>query len=338
MPDAPVVLNKWAIPAGQPGNLIEFSKFLLTKRDTSCTQCRNRGVKSILMKLVDGKNYSVPIMCICVPIVMGEAANGSLIVSYKGYREEWPNGERPESLVHADLIKANAGDPIGEKRARVMDDARAHDNNNSTSGKFSIGPITPMEAAELGAMVVNDLKPKFDSTGNEIPAPPKKVVKTRVAMPGGGYIFTDQETADKILKINAGEIPVDSRDRTATINPGDTVLVKGLSPEGGETLEKVAPAQEVYTPVYDKPMLRKSMTPLQMFEYQKQLERSIQTTSPAQVSTPAPVTPSAPRVTGIASPQLIEAIKATVLAQLQAEGWTAPAAKKQRGRPRKEKA
>jgi len=95
--------KKVAMPVGT-SMIMSMDKFMFDKRDTNCNQCRN-GYKSTLPKVVDGKTYSVAVICTCVPYFLNNDGKGNGTVVYKGRKENWTNYTRPEKEISDELIR-----------------------------------------------------------------------------------------------------------------------------------------------------------------------------------------------------------------------------------------
>jgi hypothetical protein len=92
-----------AMPVGT-SKIMPMADFLFDKRDTNCTRCKN-GYTSTLPKSVDGKIYSVAIICTCVPYFLSNDGKGNGTVVYKGRKENWTNYTRPEKEISDELIR-----------------------------------------------------------------------------------------------------------------------------------------------------------------------------------------------------------------------------------------
>jgi hypothetical protein len=95
--------KKVAMPVGT-SMIMSMDKFMFDKRDTNCTRCRN-GYTSTLPKSVDGKIYSVAVICTCVPYFLDNDGKGNGTVVYKGRKENWLNFTRPEKEISDELIR-----------------------------------------------------------------------------------------------------------------------------------------------------------------------------------------------------------------------------------------
>ena len=201
---------RYAIPVGT-SELKELSKFLFDLRDNSCTQCKT-GYKSVLPKFIGGKVHQIPVVCTCIPYIVGEDKDSNLVVVYKGARELWPNKKRPEQYIQNDLVRKAEFERAKNGMKEARGQSRAHDGVQS--GKYTLGSLSPAEREELGKDVVKSLAPKFvGEVETEATAESKKFLTQRVvrnvAMRNseGHIIMVDNETALNMQRKNIA-IPV----------------------------------------------------------------------------------------------------------------------------------
>jgi hypothetical protein len=101
-----VITNQLAIPVGT-NTVIPYNKFLWDKRDLNCGLCKN-GLKSQLSRRINEKTYLVPVVCVCVPYLQSEDSDGVQTVVFKGRRERWIKGKRPEIYLSDEKVRASA--------------------------------------------------------------------------------------------------------------------------------------------------------------------------------------------------------------------------------------
>lgn len=125
----PVVASKVAMPVGT-SIILAMDKFMFDKRDQNCKSCRN-GYRSTLPKMLDGKMYSVSVICTCVPYYQSSDADGTGVVIYKGRRENWTKGVRPEAEIQSELIRE------GDAQSAFKQKMNPKSTPQNTNGKNS---------------------------------------------------------------------------------------------------------------------------------------------------------------------------------------------------------
>jgi len=193
--------RKYAIPVGT-GSVIEFDKFLFDHRDKSCKNCKN-GLKSAVQKMIGTQTFTIPIICTCVPYIQSEDKDGNKVVNYKGFRELWTDGERPEAYIQKEIQVKALSDTAKGKLKRVRNSNTAHDGVQK--GKYVVGKqlITTKNAKELeksmdSARPANSVKPiqkdEFDKffEGNKR--------KAAFRNKEGNIVVVDSATAQKMMK------------------------------------------------------------------------------------------------------------------------------------------
>lgn len=193
--------RRYAIPVGT-GNVIEFDKFLFDERDKTCKNCKN-GFKSAVTKMIGTQNMTIPIICVCVPYIQSEDKEGNKVVNFKGFRELWPDGQRPEAYTQKELKVKTLSDVAKAKLNRVRNSNTAHDGVQK--GKYTIGKklVTTKNAAELEksmetARPASSVKPiqkdEFDKffEGNKR--------KAAFRNKEGNIVVVDAGTAAKMMK------------------------------------------------------------------------------------------------------------------------------------------
>jgi hypothetical protein len=153
---AQLIQNKYAMPVGT-NSLIDANKFIWDKRDENCSLCKH-GLKSTLPKFVEGKTYSVNVICTCVPYYQSKEANGTGVVMYKGRREMWKKGIRPESVITEERIREQQTRAAYTRQEQTK--ARLNVNNRVSNNKYEIAPATAEELKEAGVTAA-ELTPKF---------------------------------------------------------------------------------------------------------------------------------------------------------------------------------
>lgn len=176
--DAPqIVTNRFAIPVGT-SVILDFDKFMFDKRDINCNGCKN-GFKSTLPKKMDNKIYNVNIVCTCVPYYQSRDAEGTGVVVYKGRRESWVKGIRPDSEIQAELIREGQIKNALARKNEIEDNLRAN-NNVTGNAKYqkALRDKENMEKAKLNGA-----------------RPPQKVLQQDKA---GHWIFVTLEQGAKL--------------------------------------------------------------------------------------------------------------------------------------------
>jgi hypothetical protein len=164
---APVVASKVAMPVGT-SIIMAMDKFIFEKRDENCHDCRN-GYRSTLPKVLDGKMYSVSVVCTCVPYYQSLDSEGSGIVIYKGRRENWIKGVRPEAEIQAEMIREGKAKTDFSQRMNPKEPLKNSDGKNIK--------------ANLEKALQNEEKPK------------QKVMQQDK---NGHWLFVDLETGKKM--------------------------------------------------------------------------------------------------------------------------------------------
>lgn len=254
------VENKYAIPVGT-GNIIELDKFLFDERDKSCNKCKN-GYKSAAQKTIGTQIYTIPIICICVPYVQSEDKDGNRVVSFKGFREMWPDGERPEAYIQKELQTKNVADVMKRKINKVRNSNTAHDNVQK--GKYVIGKklVTSKSAQELEKAVetsrpANGVKPikkdEFDKffEGNKR--------KAAFRNKEGNIVVVDNATAMKMMKAgilfdpNPAPAPAEAVGEPQGGEAGGTPSAPASTPAPGAPKRKGRPKGSKNKPKATKP-------------------------------------------------------------------------------------
>lgn len=205
----PVVANKVAMPVGT-SIIMAMDKFMFDKRDQNCNACRN-GYRSTLPKVLDGKMYSVSVVCTCVPYYQQSDAEGTGVVIYKGRRENWIKGVRPESEIQAELLREGA-------------DRAAFRNKLNPKAPLA-NPDGKNAQANLEKAVQNENKPK------------QKVMQQDK---NGHFLFVDLETGKRmglvVSDVSNPTINPDNPDKAAkeTPVPPTPEQVKGQRQESDE--------------------------------------------------------------------------------------------------------
>ncbi len=119
-------MQKYAIPVGT-GNVVEIAKFIFEQRDKTCNKCKN-GYKSIVPKTIGTKIYNIPVICVCVPYIQSQDAEGNLVVLYKGFRETWPGKVRPELYTQKEISLKSAISKVKDKFDNRRKLSGAHPN------------------------------------------------------------------------------------------------------------------------------------------------------------------------------------------------------------------
>ncbi len=163
----PVVANKIAMPVGT-SIIMSMDKFLFDKRDQNCKACRN-GYRSTLPKMVGNKVVSVGIICTCVPYCQQVDADGTGIVVYKGRRENWVRGVRPDSEIQDELVRE------GKANISQRDKANPKEPLKNPNGKNA--------KANVEKALQNENKPK------------QRVMQQDK---NGHWLFVDLETGKKM--------------------------------------------------------------------------------------------------------------------------------------------
>lgn len=193
--------RKYAIPVGT-GNVIEFDKFLFDHRDKSCNKCKN-GYKSVVPKTIGTKVFSIPIICICVPYIQSEDKEGNMVVNFKGFRELWPDGDRPEAYIQKEIKTKAVTDTVKAKINKVRNSNTAH--NNVQKGKYVIGKqlVTSKNAQELEKHVdtarpASSVKPIKKDEFDKFFENNKR--KAAFRNREGNIVVVDEATAQKMMK------------------------------------------------------------------------------------------------------------------------------------------
>ena len=227
--------RKYAIPVGT-GSIIEFDKFLFEHRDKACNKCKN-GFKSAAQKTIGTQTFTIPIICVCVPYIQSEDKEGNKVVSYKGFRELWPDGERPEAYIQKELKIKALSDTAKAKLNHVRNSNTAHEGVQK--GKYTIGKklVVTKNAAELEKSMevskpASSVKPiqkdEFDKffEGNKR--------KAAFRNKEGNIVVVDNNTALKMMK--AGVLfdpnPVPTPEPQSNNTPSDNVP-NGNAPKDG---------------------------------------------------------------------------------------------------------
>jgi hypothetical protein len=184
----PVVANKVAMPVGT-SIIMAMDKFMFDKRDLNCTACRN-GYRSTLPKMLDGKMYSVSVICTCVPYYQQSDSEGTGVVIYKGRRESWIKGVRPESEIQNEMLREGA---------------------DKNAFKNKLNPQAPLQNPD-GKNVKANLQKALENENK----PKQKVMQQDKA---GHFLFVDLETGKKMgLTVSDVSNP--------TVNPDSPEKVK----------------------------------------------------------------------------------------------------------------
>jgi hypothetical protein len=210
-----VMNNTLAIPIGT-NTIFAYDKFMWDSRDLNCTACKN-GMKSMITKRINDKQYNVPVVCTCVPYIESQDEDGVSIVVFKGRRERWVKGKRPESYKVDEGIRGKANTAALNTKAMVS-------GQNEVAGrKFQLvrkptqqetsvskseflsksipgAPIRRAPEVPLENMTSNENStPKFgDVTEKSLPPLKKGPQKTLHVMPNGNRVFVDDKTFAKL--------------------------------------------------------------------------------------------------------------------------------------------
>lgn len=210
-----VMNNTLAIPVGS-NTIFAYDKFMWDSRDINCTACKN-GMKSMITKRINDKIYNVPVVCTCVPYIESADTDGVSIVVFKGRRERWVKGKRPESYKVDEGIRSKANTAALNTKAMVSGQNEvggrkfqlahkpANENTSVSKSEFlskSIpgAPIRRAPDVPLENMTSSENpKPIFgDVTEKSLPALKKGPQKTLHVMPNGNRVFVDDKTFAKL--------------------------------------------------------------------------------------------------------------------------------------------
>jgi hypothetical protein len=259
---APVVANKVAMPVGT-SIILSMDKFLFEKRDSNCRDCRN-GYRSTLPKMLDGKMYSVSVICTCVPYYQNTDAEGSGVVSYKGRRENWVKGVRPEAEIQAELIregKANAdfSQKINPKAPLQNKDGKNTKANLEKALQNDAKPAQKfMQQDQQGHWLFVDLETgkKMGLRVSDVANPainpdnPDKAVKPEPAQPqvqpeqqASGYKGLRPESDEEFLQRTTGEVPMEADPRVISEAEATKIEASRITPVAPVTAPKAIPPQ-----------------------------------------------------------------------------------------------
>lgn len=242
-PQGQVLNNVLAIPVGT-NTIIGYDKFMWDKRDENCVNCKN-GMKSMVSKRVNEKTYNVPVVCPCVPYIQSEDADGVQVVVFKGRRERWIKGKRPEIYLSDEKVRAAANQA-------AVSTKDAFEGDNVIQGKkyqfVRAGQSAPraefLSKAVPGMPITRpgDVPTEF-TTRSSIPENPKygqvtaknleKAVpgaqKHLQTLPNGNRVFVDDAT---FAKLSGKSVPVVAPITVTTSagnpgNPNFTVTISG---------------------------------------------------------------------------------------------------------------
>jgi hypothetical protein len=228
--------NKFAIPVGT-NSIINYDKFLLDKRDLNCTNCKN-GMKSMVGKRINEKTFNVPVMCTCVPYIQSEDSDGVEIVVYKGRRERWINGKRPEIYLSDEKVRTAANtaakttkavfegsNVINGKKFQFVRPPSMVPRSEFLSKSAPGMPITrpgevPMEFTTQSNLPENPVYGQVTKKNlkKAVPAPQKHLQ----TLPNGNRVFVDDATFSKL----GGQAI------TASSNANTTVVTVGKKSRG----------------------------------------------------------------------------------------------------------
>ena len=220
-----VLNNKLAIPVGS-GTTYEYDKFMWAKRDLNCGQCKN-GMKSMVTKRINEKVYNIPVVCTCVPYIQSEDEDGVQVVVFKGRRERWVGGKRPEIYISDEQVRSKANEAAVNTREQFTGDNVINSKKfqftrvNGNSGqpirseflsKAVPGmPITrpgdvPTEYSTRSSLPDN---PQFgDVTKKNLKKAERAPQKSLHTLPNGNRVFVDDKTFSKLTGTKAAPAPV----------------------------------------------------------------------------------------------------------------------------------
>lgn len=207
-----VLNNTLAIPVGT-GTVFAYSKFLWDKRDLNCSSCKN-GMKSMIAKRINDKTYNIPVVCTCVPYTESTDVDGVSVVVYKGRRERWVKGKRPESYILDEAVRGNANKAAVNTKAMVS-------GQNVIQGKKyqfvkntevmtrvqkseflskSVPGMSIKKAPEIPAEAMDLSKPPVfgDVTKDSLPPPTKGPQKSLHTLANGSRVFVDDKTFSRL--------------------------------------------------------------------------------------------------------------------------------------------
>jgi hypothetical protein len=278
-----VTTQQVAMPVGT-NIILSMDKFMFDKRDVNCNSCRS-GYKSTLPKSIDGKMYNVCVICTCVPYLLNADEEKTGIVVYKGRKENWVKGVRPESEIQAELIREGAA---ANALYRQQEAERLKNNPNAKS-----------ERAIREKSLQNAEKPR------------QKVMQQDK---NGHWIFVDTETGKKMgLTISDVSNPAINKENPEAQpkpqpqpqeNQGDVPASAAVSPTPTPTVDASVAAQRARggRPETDEEFLLRTtgeapinedVTFLSQ-EVAQKIDAAKAAPKPIAKSQPAPVAPTAP--------------------------------------------
>ncbi len=207
-----VLNNVLGIPVGS-NTTYAYEKFLWKERDLNCNQCKN-GMKSMIAKRINDKVYNIPVVCTCVPYTQSLDEDGVSIVVFKGRRERWVGGKRPEVYKHDEAVRSRANTAanntrdgyerpeavVTTKKFTFVRESNFVPQLESVSkslpgAKLNKAPEIPFETLS-GADVA---RPVFgDVTAKDLPKGAKLPQKKLQTLPNGTRVLVDEKTFSKL--------------------------------------------------------------------------------------------------------------------------------------------
>jgi hypothetical protein len=255
--------NQLAIPVGT-GTTYSYDKFMWDKRDLNCNQCKN-GMKSMVTKRINDKVYNIPVVCTCVPYAQSEDADGVQVVVYKGRRERWVKGKRPEIYISDEQVRGKANEAALNTRDMVTGDNVINNKKyqftrvNSQSGQPIRAEFLSKGLPGMPITRPGDVLTEY-STRSSLPdnptfgdvtkknlkkgvKPPQKFLHT---LPNGTRVLVDDKTFSKLTGTLEVKVPQTPAQTSAPMSPQTTeTKVKGTRGRPKKTVEVAAPSVSV---------------------------------------------------------------------------------------------